>query len=93
MTIKYINIKQAVAALKVAAAGIEESYRGGVTCDGLTVADLNRRIDDALRVVLGRETFDALDDGPDEYDCNTANWEHSQTNDDDEVDDPETPKF
>ena len=90
MTIKHINIKQAVAALKVAAAGIEESYRGGVTCDGLTVADLTRRIDDALRVVLGRETFDALDDGPDEYDFkSTINWAHSQV----ASDDPETPKF
>ena len=81
MRITYINQQQAVAALRLAAYGIEEAD----SADGITVADLTRRIDDALRVVLGRATFDALDDGPDEYDMIGDVSEMGE--------DPETPKF
>ena len=74
---KYLERWQVAAALKIAAQGVEVC-----DADGLTLAEIYSRLDDAFRVVIGRKTFDEAyiayieDDG-----------------DDDETDDDETPKF
>jgi hypothetical protein len=49
--------------------------------DGLTLSETYSRLDDAFRVVIGRKTFDE------------AYIAYIEDDDDDEVDDPETPKF
>lgn len=80
MTKKFIDLRQVVAAFRVAAYGVEES-----AVEGLTLRQIYDRLDDALRVVVGQKTFNALNIG-------LLAGETDET-DDDEVDDPETPKF
>lgn len=48
--------------------------------DGLTLAETYSRLDDAFRVVIGRKSFEEV-------------YIAFLEEDDDEVDDPETPKF
>lgn len=79
MTKKFIDLRQVVAAFRVAAYGVEES-----AVEGLTLSQIYNRLDDALRVVVGQKTFNALNVGLLAGDDET---------DDDEVADPETPKF
>ena len=79
MTKKYVDLRQVVAAFRVAAYGVEES-----AVEGLSLSQIYNRLDDALRVVVGQKTFNALNVGLLAGD--------DETNDD-ETDDPETPKF
>ena len=84
MTKKFIDLRHVVAAFGVAAYGLEKS-----DVDGLTLNAVYTRIDDALRVVIGRKNFKEIERYSQTYclDCD------DETTDDDEVDDPETPKF
>ena len=79
MTKKYIDLRQVVAAFRVAAYGVEECE-----VEGLTLRQIYDRLDDALRVVVGQKTFNALNIG-------LLAGDDAET--DNEVDDPETPKF
>ena len=83
MTKKFIDLRQVVAALRIAADGIETD-----DVDGLTLNAVYTRIDDALRVTMGRKNFDEVERYSQVYclDCDDET-------DDDEVDNPETPKF
>ena len=94
MTKKYIDLRQVVAAFRVAAYGVEES-----AVEGLTLSQIYNRLDDALRVVVGQKTFNALnidllagDDEADKDEDDEDGWAETDKNGR-VVDESETPKF
>lgn len=85
MTRKYIGLRQVVAALRIAADGIET---GGA--DELTLQEVYLRLDDALRVVIGRAAFNKVEEYLQHYGLYSY-YDDETTGE--TGDDPETPKF
>ena len=79
LKLRYIDINKAVLACDVCAAALEASAAD--LDGGVRLRDLRKRFDDALVAVLGSYEFTRQDT----YEL--------LADDDDEVDDPETPKF
>jgi hypothetical protein len=82
VNLRYIDINKAVLACDVCAAALEASAAD--LDGGVRLRDLRKRFDDALVAVLGSYEFTRQD---------TYELLAETETDDDEVDNPETPKF
>ena len=80
LKLRYIDINKAVLACDVCAAALEASAAD--LDGGVRLRDLRKRFDDALVAVLGSYEFTRQD-----------TYKLLDEADDDETDDPETPKF